>query len=305
MLIKVLSPVLLLLLVSCLVSFAQSPAGSIEGTVTDSSGAILPNATVRLLSAATGASREVQTDHAGIYTFPALAPGVYSITVEQTGFQKEVRSNITLQVQQAARIDFSLSVGQTTQTVDVVANTALLSSEDSTVGQVIENKRIVELPLNGRNYLQLASLSPGVTNTSSPSNGSASFQGGQRGSTSITINGQRNEFNHYTLDGIENTDPNFNSYILLPSLDALQEFKIQTATYPAEYGFAVSQINVSTKSGTNQFHGSAFEFLRNSWFDAKNYFDNNAPIPPFRRNQFGGNGWRPNTEGPPLLPGKL
>ncbi len=272
---------------------------SIEGTITDPTGAILANANVHLLNTATGSTRDVRTDHAGIYTFPALPPGVYSITVEEAGFKKEQRSNITLEVQQAARIDFALSVGQATQTVDVVANTALLSSEDSSVGQVIENKRIVELPLNGRSYLQLASLSPGVTNSSSPSNGSSSFQGGQRGSTSLTINGERNEFNHYTLDGIENTDPNFNTYILLPSLDALQEFKIQTATYPAEYGFAISQINVTTKSGTNQFHGSAFDFLRNSWFDAKNYFDSNAPIPPFRRNQFGG------TIGGPVLKNRL
>jgi hypothetical protein len=171
-----------------------------------------------------------------------------------------------------------------------VTDTApILSSEDATVGQVVENKRIVQLPLNGRNFLQLASLSPGVSNTSSASAGSSTFQGGARGAISITINGQRNSFDHYTLDGIENTDPNFNTYIILPSVDALQEFKIQSATYPSEFGFSVSQINVTTKTGTNKFHGTGFEFLRNSWFDAKNYFDSpTAPIPMFHRSQYGG-----------------
>ena len=284
----------------CVAAMAQSPTGTINGTVADVSGAVLSDSMVRAENIATGVKREVKSDQAGLYSLPALSPGTYSITVEHEGFKKEVRSGILLQVQQTARVDFALLVGDTVQTVDVTSSAPLLSAEDSTVGQVIENKRIVELPLNGRNYLQLASLSPGVTNTSSPSNGASSFQGGARGGTSITINGQRNDFNHYTLDGIENTDPNFNTYILLPSVDALQEFKIQTATYPAEYGFAISQINVTTKSGTNAFHGSAFEFLRNSWLDAKNYFDSpTAKIPPFRRNQFGG------TVGGPIIRNRL
>src|ERR1039458_8593563 len=287
MLMKVVSRCFLLVLLSSVISLAQGPTGSIDGIVADPSGAVLPGATVTLVNVATEVNRAVKTDQSGLYTFPALPPAVYNITVERAGFKTELKSNITLQVQQAARIDFSLSVGQISQTVSVAADAALLSLEDSTIGQVVENKRIEELPLNGRSYLQLAALSAGATNTSSPSSGS-SMQGGSRGASSLTINGQRNDFNHYTLDGIENTDPNFNSYILQPSLDALQEFKIQSATYPSEYGWGVTQINVDTKSGSNQFHGSAFDFLRNSWFDAKNYFDNNAPIPSFRRNQFGG-----------------
>ena len=262
MFMKVVSRFLLLLLFSGIVSFAQGPSGSIAGTVTDPSGAVLPNSSVSLVNLATGVARNVHTDQVGLYTFAALPPGEYNITVERTGFQTEVRSNITLQVQQSARVDFALLVGQASQTVNVAADAAMLSQEDSTIGQVVENKRIVELPLNGRSYLQLAVLSAGATNSSPPSQ-SSSFQGGARGATSLTINGQRNDFNHYTLDGIENTDPNFNSYILQPSIDALQEFKIQAATYPADYGWAVSQINVDTKSGSNDFHGSAFDFLRN------------------------------------------
>ena len=287
MLMKFTFRLMLLLVFAGTLSLAQDTSSSIAGTVTDPSGAVLPNSSVSLVNNATGVVRKVQTDEAGLYAFPALPPGAYNITVERTGFQTQLRSNITLQVQQAARIDISLSVGQTSQTVNVAADAAMLSQEDATIGQVVENKRIVELPLNGRSYLQLAVLSAGATNTS-PASSSSSFQGGPRGAESLTINGQRNDFNHYTLDGIENTDPNFNSYILQPSIDALQEFKIQAATYPADYGWAVSQINVDTKSGTDQIHGSAFNFLSNSWFDAKNYFDSNAPIPEFRRNQFGG-----------------
>ena len=156
------------------------------------------------------------------------------------------------------------------------------------MGTVIENRRIVELPLNGRNYLQLASLIPGST-----TNGPASAQGqqrmgGQRNSFALNVSGQRIHFNHYALDGMENTDLNFNSYMLLPSIDALQEFKVESGLFAAEYGRAIAQINVSTKSGTNQLHGSVFEFLRNSALDAKNYFDRPADkIPPFKRNQYG------------------
>ena len=298
MLMKFASRLMLLLVFAGTLAIAQNTSSSIAGTITDPSGAVLPNSSVKLVNRATDVVRNAQTDEAGLYAFPALSPGMYSITVERTGFQTQVRSDITLQVQQAARIDFSLSVGEASQTVNVAADAAMLSQEDTTIGQVVENKRIVELPLNGRSYLQLAVLSAGATNSSPPSQSSA-FQGGPRGATSLTINGQRNDFNHYTLDGIENTDPNFNSYVLQPSIDALDEFKIQAATYPADYGWAVTQINVDTKSGSAQIHGSAFDFLRNSWFDAKNYFDTNGPIPEFRRNQFGG------TIGGPILRKRL
>ena len=278
---------------------AQGPAGVINGTVTDPSGAVVGDVAVRVSNTETGVARETKTNASGLYSFPELLPGTYTVSAEHAGFKRQIQSNITLQVQQTVRVDFALSVGEVSQAVEVTSSAPLLSTEDATVGQVVENKRITELPLNGRNFLQLTALSPGVSNTSAPSN-ATSFQGGQRASQSITVNGQRNDFNHFTLDGIENTDPNFNTYVLLPSLDALQEFKVQSATYPAEYGFSVSQINVTTKSGTNQFHGVGFEYLRNSWFDAKNFFDSKtAPIPPFRRNQFGG------TFAGPILKNKL
>jgi hypothetical protein len=279
--------------------YAQGPTGTINGIVTDPSGSAIPGASVSVSDAATGATRNAQSNDSGFYSFPALSPATYTVSVEAQGFGKQVRSTITIQVQQVVRVDFQLTVGAVAQSLDVTASAALLSTDDATVGQVIENKRIVDLPLNGRNYLQLTALAPGVTNTSSANNGT-SFQGGLRAQQSITANGQRNTFDHFTLDGIENTDPNFNTYILLPSLDALEEFKVQAATYPADYGYGVIQINVTTRSGSNSFHGSGFEFLRNSWFDAKNFFDSaTSPIPEFRRNQFGG------TLGGPILKNKL
>lgn len=274
-------------------------SGEINGIVNDPSGSAIAGASVTVLDVATGVKRTVLSNSAGLYSFPLLSPGTYEVSVEVAGFQKQAKSNITIQVQQVARVDFQMTLGNVSQTLNVTDSAELLATDDSTVGQVIENKRIVDLPLNGRSYLTLTALAPGVSNTSSPVN-ATSFQGGLRSQESITVDGQRNTYDHYTLDGIENTDPNFNSYILLPSLDALEEFKVQSATYPADYGFAPVQINVTTRSGTNSFHGVGFEFLRNSWFDSKNYFDSKtSPIPEFRRNQFGG------TLGGPILKNKL
>lgn len=289
--------ILVLLTVSPLL--AQGPTGEITGIVMDPSSAIVAGAAVDLLNTATGAARRVATNLSGAYAFPSLPPGIYTMTVEAPGFRKQTRPGIELQVQQTARIDFTLAVGDTSETMEVLGEAPQMVTEDSTVGQVIENKRILELPLNGRNYLQLAALAPGV-NINSSASGAAGFQGGNRSRQAVSINGQRSQFSHFTLDGLENTDPNINSYIFLPSIEALQEFKVQSATYPAEYGYALGQINATTRSGTNRIHGSVFEFLRNSALDAKNYFDRpNEKIPPFRRNQFGA------TIGGPVVKNKL
>ena len=173
-----------------------------------------------------------------------------------------------MQVQQTVRLDFTLQVGQVSESVEVKAVADQLQAENATVGTVIENKGIAELPLNGRNYLNLVALSPN-TNTLSPASGQAgSRQGGDRANQSISAAGQRIMFNYFTLDGVINTDPNFNTYVVLPSIDALQEFKVQTGVYPAEFGHEATQINVLTKSGGNQYHGALFEFLRNDELDA-------------------------------------
>lgn len=263
--------------------------GAITGELRDSSGAIITGAIVTTINTGTNASRVATSNEAGVYSFPSLPPGVYSIKVEKPGFRAVVRNQIELQVQQTARIDFEMQVGQVSESIEVQASASLLSTDDVTVGTVIENKRIVDLPLNGRNYLQLVSLAPNVT-LGFPTQGQAGGrQGGIRSQQSISVAGQRSNFNHFTLDGVENTDPNFNIFVILPSIDALQEFKVQTGVYPAEFGRQTTQINVLTKSGSNQFHGTVFEFLRNDKLDAQNYAFTVArpPKDPFKWNQYG------------------
>jgi len=256
--------------------------------VTDSTGAVVAGAMVTVINPATNAQRVVTSNEAGIFDLPSLPPGTYNIRVEKTGFNAQIRNNVVLQVSQVAHFDIALQVGNVTETVEVTGGAPVLETESTAVGTVIENQRIVELPLNGRNYLQLAALTPGTTTNSSNSGVNNLRQGGTRSLFTLSVSGQRIFYNHYTLDGIENTDPNWNAYIFLPSLDALQEFKVETGIFPAEYGHNMNQINVTTRSGVNQIHGSAFEFLRNSALDAKNYFDpGSQPIPPFKRNQFG------------------
>src|SRR5205085_857195 len=217
--------------------------GSITGEVRDSSGASIPNASVVVTNTATNGARSIATNSDGLYTAPSLVPGPYTIKVEQKGF-RTAQSSLDLQVQQVARVDFTLQVGELGQTVEVSAAPPALDTEDATVGTVIETRRITDLPLNGRNYLQLIALSPNVNAGFSAPGQASNRQGGSRSSQNFSIMGQRGTFNRYTLDGIENTDVNFNLYVMLPSVDSLQEFKVQTGVYPAEFGREAGQINV-------------------------------------------------------------
>jgi hypothetical protein len=278
------------LLVSMLIvpAFPQTQGG-IAGEVKDSSGASIPGATVILTNTGTNATRTTTTNAEGLYTFPSLIPGGYRVKVEASGFKSAIRADIVIQVQQTARLDFSLEVGQVSDSIEVMGNAGMLATEDATVGTVIENKRIIELPLNGRNFLQLVALSPNVTFGFATPGQVSGRQGGDRGNQNISLMGMRGTWNRFSLDGVENTDVNFNLYVVLPSIDALQEFKVQSGIYPAEFGRAASQINVSTKPGSNTFHGTVFEFLRNDKFDAKPYdFIGTSPAKsPFRYNQFG------------------
>lgn len=258
----------------------------VTGTVTDSSGALVAGAAITVTNPGNNQSRNVQTNDSGIYAIPYLPPGVYEIRVEKTGFKTSTRRDVTLDVGSVLRANFQLEVGDNTQIIEVNAAAPLLTTENTAIGTVIENRRIVELPLNGRDYLQLVSLSPNVVKEGS-AGGSSGLQGGVRSQTSLSVAGQRLEYNRYTLDGVENTDPNFNSYIIHPSVDAVQEFKVQTGVYSAEFGRGASQINVSTKSGNNDFHGTAFEFLRNSAMDAREWKQSTGNKNPFRRNNYG------------------
>src|SRR5499433_1384625 len=279
--------VLCMVLLATLSAFAQTQA-AISGVIHDPSGAVIPGVTVTVTNPATNFVRIAISNEAGVYNFPVLQPGIYNIKVELPGFRTFTQNDFELQVQQSARIDFTLQVGDVSQTVQVEGTAALIATENATVGTVIENKRIVDMPLNGRNFLQLVSLSPNVSYGFSDSTQAITRQGGQRAQQNISVAGQRSEYNHFTLDGVENTDVNFNTYVFLPSIDALQEFKVQTGIFPAEFGRATTQINVSTKPGTNQVHGTLFEFLRNEKLDAKQYaFAGERPKDPFKWNQYG------------------
>ena len=277
-------------------TLSAQTGGQIAGEVRDQSGASIPDAGVTVTNSATNLARSTTTNSSGLYSFPALTPGVYQVKVVAAGFQAAVTSEVQLQVQQTARIDFSLTVGQATQTLEVAANAAALTIDSATVGTVIEEARIRELPLNGRSFFSLVALSPNVTYGFVPAAQAAGRLGGTRGSLTIAISGGRSTWQNFTLDGITNTDIDFNTYILQPSVDALQEFKVQTGIYPAEFGRATGQVNVSTKPGTNDYHGTLFEFLRNDKLDARNYDFASAtrsatnPSPskaPYRQNQYG------------------
>ncbi|HWF48275.1 MAG TPA: TonB-dependent receptor, partial [Bryobacteraceae bacterium] len=270
--------------------------GEITGDVTDPSGAAVPSAMVTVTNMATNVARQSTTNTSGLYVFPDLVPGTYEVKVAASGFTTSVKSNIVLEVQQTARVDFTVQVGHSTQTVVVSANAAALSTETATVGTVVEEKRIMDLPLNGRSYLSLVALSPGVTTGFVPAAQAAGRLGGTRASLTIAVTGGRSTWENYTLDGITNTDIDFNTYILQPSVDALQEFKVQSGIYPAEFGRELGQVNAATKPGTNEFHGALWEFLRNDVLDAKPYdfasatrsATNPPPVKaPYRQNQYG------------------
>ena len=278
--------VLSLLLAPAWPAFSQT-FGQITGRVADTTGGVLIGASVTVTNTQIGLTRTDQANSSGIYVFPNLLPGAYNVRVEMEGFRSGARNGVELQVQQTVRLDFSLEVGSVTETVETTA--PLLNTEDATIGTVIENRRIVDLPLNGRNFLQMVALTPNVSASFANPGASAPRQGGSRSEQQLSISGGRREWNYYTLDGINNTDVNFNSYIFLPSIDALQEFKVVTGVYSAEFGRELGQVSVTTKSGTNAYHGAVWEFLRDNKLDALPYaFAGSVPTSaPFKWNQFG------------------
>lgn len=274
----------------------QEATGTITGLVLDSTGAAVPLASIEVRNAGTGALRTTQSDGRGTFRVPALQPGTYHLTVTHDGFKKANITGVQAQVNQVVALGVTLQIGEVNESVTVEGGASPLQTESSTVGQVVETRAILELPLNGRQFLQLMTLVPG---TISGYTRDVSRQGGERASLNIAVNGGRSEFNNYLLDGVLNTDENYNTFVVSPSVDALQEFKVQTSSYSAQYGRGgAGQINIITKSGTNELHGTLFEFLRNEKLDAKNFFDRaDRPIPPYKQNQFGG-----TVGGPVVLP---
>jgi hypothetical protein len=272
-------------------------AGTIFGTVNDTSGAIVVGAKVSLLNVDTNVSQDTQTDAGGEYIFTPVRIGNYTVRVAMAGFATAVRTGLALNVQQRMRLDFNLAVGAVDQSVEIRAESPLLETGTSSIGQVVQNKSILELPLNGRDYQQLAVLTAGTAPTGGQSRGTADF----------SANGSRPLNNNYLLDGVDNNSyvldlQSFSSQAVAPSIDALQEFKVQNNNFSAEFGrYGGAVINATIKSGTNDLHGSMFEFLRNDALDANNFFNNRAgrSLPAFRQNQFGG------TAGGPLVRNKL
>ena len=281
----------LFLAMSSSARLAAQTSGSISGHVADATGAVIPDANVALTNVGTGAERSTVTTGTGDYLFPDVPPGDYDIQATHQGFKAAESKNVEVQVQQSLRQDFTMSIGQVTQTVTVAATGDLLQVENATLGTVVENAAINEMPLNGRNYLSLVALSSNANTLSTASGQAGSRLGGDRASQSISIGGQRIMFDYYTLDGVNNTDPDFNTYVGLPSLDGIQEFKVQTGVYPAEFGHEATQVNVVSKSGTNTYHGSMYDFIRNNIADANPYyFPYNAAPPkvfPYKWNDYG------------------
>ena len=255
---------------------AQTVTGTILGNVTDPGGSVIPAALVTLLNDNTGLQRVVKTNQEGSYVAPLLPVGKYTVTIESTGFQKANFTGIILQVDAQLRLDVSLKVGAVTEVVEVKGAAPLIQTENASLGEVVDTQKILTLPLNGRNFLQLATLTPGVSE-------------GGLGGEGLSVNGGRGDMNGYLMDGTANFSRFDGAAVVRPNVDAVQEFKVQTAAYSAEFGFGGNgQINVVTKSGTNRFHGSAYEFLRNRSLDARNFFDPPGPGASFKRNQYGG-----------------
>jgi hypothetical protein len=273
---------------------AQVVTGAIVGTIADSTGAVVPGASVTVTAIGTGQERTVTTGAAGDYSVSGLVAAHYKITVARAGFRTATVPNFELQVAQRASVNTVLQVGDTSEKVVVYSDSVqLLSSESSSVGQVIDTKAVSSMPLNGRSFWQLAQLTPGVE-YSSGGVGVPTGGGQIRASAvNVNINGHSPAFTGWYLDGANITEPQLGGTIVQPSVDALLEFKVEGGNMPAQYGHTPTVVNATLKSGSDQFHGVLYEFLRNNALDAKNYFyiapaGSNARAEPLHRNQFGG-----------------
>src|SRR6266403_919219 len=265
---------------------AQDTA-SLTGTVRDASGASIANAQVVVSSADRGINRETTTNSGGEYAVPALTPGSYDVGVAAQGFKKYEAKGVILRVGQKARIDVNMQVGSAATEVTVLgADVAQVDTQSSDLTGTVTGKEITQLQLNGRNFTQLVTLVPGVSNQTGQDEGTV----GVYGNVSFSINGGRTEYNNWELDGGDNMDNGSNTTLnVYPSLDAIGEFKVLTSNYGAQYGRSGSgPVEVETKSGTNAFHGDVYEFGRNDAFNARNFFDAaGEKTPTFKKHEFG------------------
>lgn len=260
--------------------FAQTATATLIGHTVDEAGALLPGVQITLTQLDKAQNRTVISDEKGDFVFLLIPAGKYNLTAMLNGFQKLVWTEFELQVDQRSSLNLSLKAGQIIEKVEISGESTLLQSETASIGTVIDHEKIVRLPLNGREFQQLALLVPGAVPAAQGS--SLSFRGG------FNVGGSRESANYFLLDGVDNNNSSANQYTFRPSVDLIQEFKVQTNSYSAEFGRgAGAQVNIITRSGTNRYSGNVFEFLRNSVFDAKNFFDLPTTTPSFKRNQFG------------------
>ena len=270
----------------------QTVTGTILGVVTDPSGAVVPRAPVIATNQATGFIRSGASDEVGNYRLSFLPLGAYRVEAKMAGFERTLREGINVQADERVRLDFTLTVGESNQTVEVKGGSPLVQASDATVGDVIDSRRIAGLPLNKRNFVDLVQLTAGVTPGRAADYGGETAIDNFRGRFVFSANGQRTTTNNFILDGVDNNANLFNAggVVIAPVIDSIQEFKVSTANFSPEFGRAAGAVvSVQTKGGTNQLHGTLFEFLRNSDLDANTFFNNRAgqPKPPFRQNQFG------------------
>lgn len=280
----------LLMLIFALNSGAQVTTADLLGTVTDPSGSSVPSANVIVKNLTTNAMSTTTTDSLGNYLVRLLPPGHYNIRVEQSGFKTWETADLELVIGDRRRLDPQLALGQATEVVEVVAHSVALQTDSSTLGQVVNSKAVQDLPLNGRNFISLATVVAGANEGPANGEGTGARPDDRRQSSQVSANGQRTQVNNEMLDGIDNNEKVIGAIGVRPSIDGIAEFSVQTNVYTAEIGrTAGAVINILTKSGTNELHGSAFEYLRNDRLDANDFFANSAGqrIAEFRQNQFG------------------
>jgi len=261
-----------------LVPAAFGQTATVTGIISDPAGMAVPGAEVVITNVETGVKKPATTNELGYYTIPLLNPGNYTLATHKSGFKSTERKGVTLEVAQIARLDIALQVGDVVESVTVVGEAPLLSSESATIGQVIGNKKMLDLPLNGRTFTQLATLVPGAVGQGTDSS---------MESPKLSINGLRVSKTTFMIDGGIVSSQYFDGATIVPSVDAIQEFSVQSNAFAAEYGQGAAVVNISLRSGTNGLHGSAFEFLRNQALDARNFFNSSSVRPPLKQNQFG------------------
>ena len=274
-------------------SLAHAQAtGSISGTAKDESGAVLPGVTLQATNPGTNSVRTATTGANGFYTIQLVQPGSYNVRASLSGFSTFSRSGVKVSVSETSLVNVSMKVGGQSETIEVMGEAPLIETGNATLGIVIDEKKVVDLPLNGRNFTQLGTLIPGVVAPPAGlggQNGDATPGGFGNVTGGFNVNGQRNQSNNFLLDGATNNDTFNTGFVLRPPPDAIQEFKILTHSYSAEYGRnSGSVVNVVTKSGSNNWHGAVWEFNRNDKFQERNFFvPETQPKPKLKQNQFG------------------